>query len=67
MSIDWTPIYKKYKGKWLALDQDERTVLSAGVEPKDVLKKAKDKGYKRPILTKVPTKFRPYIGHGLKV
>lgn len=26
-AIDLTDIYKKYKGKWVALAKDERTVL----------------------------------------
>ena len=29
MAIDWTKIYQKYKGKWVALKSDEKTVINA--------------------------------------
>ena len=30
MAIDWTQIYEKYKGLWVALKDDEQTVISSG-------------------------------------
>ena len=30
MAIDWTKIYRKYKGLWVALDKDEKTVIASG-------------------------------------
>ena len=29
MAIDWTQIYKKYKGLWVALKNDQKTVIAA--------------------------------------
>ena len=27
MAINWTTIYKKYRGQWVALKSDEKTVV----------------------------------------
>ncbi len=48
MAIDWTNIYKKYKGLWVGL--------------KDVMEKSKKKGFNSPILFRVPARIIPYIG-----
>jgi len=61
MAIDWTPIYKKYKGKWVGLGPDYKTVVSNGNSVKVVLEQAKKKGIK-PILFKVPSEVLPYVG-----
>ncbi len=65
MAIDWSILYKKYKGKWLALKKDEKTVVGIGNTAKEAFNKAKDSGYSTPILTKVPTKLLPYVGSGV--
>jgi len=62
MAIDWTKIYKKYKGLWVALKKDEKTVIASGEKIKEVIEKAKKKGYKEPILFKVPEEIIPYVG-----
>lgn len=62
MAIDWTKIYKKYKGLWVALKDDERTVVASGKTVKEVVKKAQMKGFEQPILMRVPTEIMPYIG-----
>lgn len=62
MAIDWTPIYKKYKGLWVALKQDEKTVIAFGDKAAVVLEKATKKGYEKPIMIKVPKKVQAYIG-----
>ena len=50
LAIDWTHIYKNYKGLWVALKDDEVTVISAGKSLKETSKKAEKKGFKEPIL-----------------
>jgi len=65
MAIDWTKIYKKYKGLWVALKDDEKTVIASGNTAKEAWEKAQEKGYKKPILTHMPKKIVPYIGFGL--
>jgi hypothetical protein len=62
MAIDWTPIYKKYKGLWVALKQDEKTVVASGKNAREVLNSAIDKGYQQPIMIKVPKKLQAYVG-----
>lgn len=61
-AIDWSKIYKKYKGKWVALKQDEETVVGAGKTLEEALRVAKKNGYKEPILTKMPKRLITYVG-----
>jgi hypothetical protein len=62
MAIDWTKIYKKYKGLWVALAEDEQTVLGAGKTAKEALSQANKKGEKSPILTRMPDSIVSYVG-----
>jgi hypothetical protein len=62
MAIDWTKIYKKYKGLWVVLDERERKVVAFDKEAKKAFEKARKKGVKIPILFKVPTEVIPYVG-----
>lgn len=61
--IKWTSIYEKYKGLWVGLKDDEKTVIASGKTVKEVMQKSQKKGYKQPILFRVPTEIIPYIGH----
>lgn len=61
-AIDWTNIQKKYKGLWVALKQDEKTVITSGKDAKEVWEEVRKKGYDKPILTKMPSNLLPYIG-----
>ena len=65
MPIDWTKIYKKYKGLWVALKSDEQTVVASGKTAKEALEKAQAEGCKKPILTYMPEKLITYVGFGL--
>lgn len=62
MAIDWTKIYKKYRGLWVALKDDELTVISSDKVLKNTLEKASKKGFNNPIILKVPEQFLPAIG-----
>ena len=62
MAIDWTKIYKKYKGLWVALLDDEKTVVGSGRSLEGALEEANKKGYKQPIVMRVPTEILPYVG-----
>lgn len=62
MAIDWTPIYKKYKGLWVALKGDEKTVITSGIDARKVLEDAIKTGYEKPVMMKVPKKLHAYIG-----
>ena len=62
MAINWTKIYKKYKGLWVALKKDEKTVIASGKSVKEVMVKSQKKGYETPILFRVPVEIIPYVG-----
>ena len=62
MAKDWTKIYKKYKGLWVALAEDEETVLATGKTLKQALGGARQNGYKHPIMTRMPEKLVAYVG-----
>ena len=62
MAIDWTSIYKKYKGLWVALMDDEQTVVASGKTVVEVVEKAKKNGLRDPIVFRVPENIVPYIG-----
>ncbi|MDO8548482.1 MAG: DUF5678 domain-containing protein [bacterium] len=62
MSKDWTEIQKKYKGLWVALADDEETVLATGKTLKEAQEEARKKGHKDPIFTRMPEKLTTYVG-----
>lgn len=62
MAIDWTKIYTRYKGRWVALKADEETVVGSGKTAKEALAQARTKGIRKPILTRMPEKLVTYVG-----
>ncbi len=62
MGIDWTNLIRKYKALWVALKDDEKTVIASGQTAKEAWIKATKKGYSQPILTHIPNKVIPYVG-----
>jgi hypothetical protein len=60
-AIDMTPIIRKYPGYFVALSYDRKKVLGKGHTPEEALREAKKKGYKDPILTKIPYENRSYL------
>ncbi|MDO8728382.1 MAG: DUF5678 domain-containing protein [bacterium] len=62
MPINWTNLQKKYKGLWVALADDEITVLGHGKTLKEARDKAKKNGYTDPILTRMPESLVTYVG-----
>lgn len=62
MAIDWTTIFKKYKGLWVALAEDERTVIGSGKSARVALRAAEERGVRSPILMKMPPKLVSYVG-----
>lgn len=65
--MDFTKIYQKYKGLWVALSPDEKTVLGKGKTVKAAVSQAKKKGVPIPFLFKVPTKIISYVGSGYEI
>jgi len=60
-AIDMTPIIKKYRGYFVALSYDRKKVLGKGYTPDQAIKEAKKKGFKDPIITKIPEENRSYL------
>ena len=63
MTKDWTKLYKKHKGMWVALADDEETVLGFGNKLIDARAKAIKKGQNNPILMRVPDELTAYVGN----
>lgn len=62
MMKNWSYLAKKYAGKWVALAEDEETVLESGRTLEEVRSHALKKGYNNPIFTRVPRKILTYVG-----
>ena len=62
MAIDWTPIFEKYKGLWVALKEDEQTVVGSGNSAREALDQARENGCEEPILTRMPEELIPFVG-----
>lgn len=60
--IDWTQIYKDYAGQWIALKDDEKTVISSAKSAKDAFDTAVNSGFSSPIMMKIPAELTTYIG-----
>ena len=60
--VDFTKIYLKYPGLWVALKQDEKTVVASSKSAKKAYNEAISKGEKRPVLLKVPSQSTYYVG-----
>jgi len=60
-AIDMTPIIRKYPGYFVALSYDRKKVLGKGRTPAEALKQANKKGYKDPIITRIPYENRSYL------
>jgi len=65
MAIDWTRIVKKYKGQWVALKDDQRTVIAHSDTLKSVLEKAEKKGFPNPLVTQMPDPNVSFVGQWL--
>ena len=54
MRKDWSKLYKKYRGMWVALASDEMTVLGVGKTVKEAQINALKKSKEIPIFTRMP-------------
>ena len=62
MSINWEKIFNKYKGKWVALLEDQITVVGSGKTAKQALTEAEANGHKKTFLTRIPEKDIAFVG-----
>ena len=59
---DWTHLFELYRGKWVALADDETTVLASGASAKEVHEVALTKA-PQPILYRVPDTLDAFVGY----
>lgn len=62
MAKDWSKLYKKYKGLWVALAEDDVTVLGVGKTVQEAVTVARKKTDKTPFLTRIPETLSAYVG-----
>ena len=62
MVKDWSKIFNKYKGLWVAMLDDEQTIVGSGKALKEALLQAQRKGYSDPILNRMPETLDAYAG-----
>ena len=62
MVKDWTKIQKKYRGLWVALADDDKTVLGSGKTLKEALARAREKTDRMPFVTRMPLEIVPFVG-----
>lgn len=59
---DWSKLYKQYRGQWVALKQDQVTVITAADSLAEAMDAAKRLGFDDPIMTKVPGELKLLVG-----
>ena len=59
---DWSNLYKQYKGQWVALGEDEQTVVAAAPTLREVMAAATRLGYATPHVVKMPSDLRIFVG-----
>jgi len=64
MLIDVTHVVEQYRGMWVAYKDDRKTVVASGKTAKIALKRAKEAGYSKPILARIPSRILNHIGCG---
>ena len=62
MTHDWTTLFECYRGKWIALADDEMTVLAAADTVKDAFLKGKEFSG-TPLLYRVPDTLDAFAGY----
>ncbi len=63
--IDWTSLYAKYKGLWVALDEDNETVVGSGKSAAAALTEARTRGFANAAVTYVPQEVITFAGFGM--
>jgi hypothetical protein len=60
--LDRTRLAEQYRGQWLALKKDRRTVVASGKTARSVLEAARKKGHDAPVITRMPQVPRNFVG-----
>ena len=59
--IDLSELLRPYRGKWVALSQDETKVLGSGATIDEALEGAHREGEQQPIVIRVPESVAAYL------
>jgi hypothetical protein len=60
--INWTKIYEKYQGLWVALSEGDEMVVGSGTSPKEALDQAQRNGFSNAAITFVPEEMVIFAG-----
>jgi Family of unknown function (DUF5678) len=66
MPKDWTHLVQRYPGKWVALGDDETTVIASADSAKEALKAAAAQS-PSPFLYHVPESLDAFMGYEIRV
>jgi hypothetical protein len=67
MALDWTRIFSRHKGMWVALADDETTVLAAAPTAKEALEAGRSKDTPMPLLYRVPDNLDAFAGYEIQL
>jgi hypothetical protein len=62
MAKDWSKLYEKYKGLWVAMLDDESSIVGSGSTLNEAINQAKQGGHKDPIMMRVPKTLDTLVG-----
>jgi hypothetical protein len=63
MATDWTRLFDRHHGQWVALANDEVTVIASASTAKQALDASAAKGSPDPILYRVPDTLESFAGY----
>jgi hypothetical protein len=64
---DWSVLFAKYRGQWVALADDEITVIAAASTAKAALAASTARGAPEAILYRVPDTLDTFVGHEIRI
>jgi len=64
---DWSLLFANYRGQWVALADDEVTVLAAAPSAKGALAASAAKGAPSAILYRVPDTLDTFVGYEVRL
>ena len=64
---DWSLLFANYRGQWVALADDEVTVLAAAPTAKGALAASTENGAPSPILYRVPDTLDTFVGYEVRL
>jgi hypothetical protein len=60
--LDWSNVYDKHRGKWVAFKDDHKTVVGSGSSLESAKQAAAREGCDDPIMMRMPRTLRHFIG-----